>query len=117
MDLGALFDSSSRSRFPFGASCSEELYNLRVQTLDWRKSDATRILLKTPFELFVISQPFANYPQELCARMTLRYFTEQTVGNVLVSVTLLPDEELCGHYVGGMSISKSPSTDLTQVTR
>jgi hypothetical protein len=77
-------------------ACSGELYNLRVQTLDWRKSEATRILLKTPVE-FVISQPFANYPQELCARMTLRYVTEQTVGNVPVSVTLLPDGVGRGH--------------------
>ena len=35
---------------------------------------------------------------------------------VLDLATVLPDEELYGHYFGGTSISKSPSTDLTQVT-
>jgi hypothetical protein len=42
-------------------ACSGELYNRNVLTADWRKSDVTRILLRTPFELFVASQPFAHY--------------------------------------------------------
>lgn len=48
--------------------CSGELYNRRVITYDWRKSDVTRVLLRKPCELFVASQPFAAYPQELCIR-------------------------------------------------
>jgi hypothetical protein len=75
-------------------ACSGELYNRRVQTFDWRKSDATRVLLKAPFELFVVSRPFANYPQELCARMTLNFVTEQGIGNVPVTSILLPDEDV-----------------------
>jgi hypothetical protein len=76
-------------------ACSGELYNRRVQTCDWRKSDATRLLLRKPLELFVASQPFSAYPQELCARLTLRYITEeQTVQNVSSKSIFLPDEDV-----------------------
>jgi hypothetical protein len=34
-------------------ACSGVLYNRRVITADWRKSDASRILLREPVELFV----------------------------------------------------------------
>lgn len=76
-------------------ACSGELYNRRVQTFDWRKSDATCLLLRTPFELFVASKPFSAYPQELCARLTISYVTEeQTVGNVPSTGLFLPDEDV-----------------------
>jgi hypothetical protein len=52
-------------------ACSGALYNRNIKTGDWRKSDATRVLLRTPFELFVASHPFDNYPQELCARLVV----------------------------------------------
>jgi hypothetical protein len=57
-------------------ACSGELYDRRVVTADWRKSDITRILLREPFELFAASHPFDDYPQELCARLKLSYVTE-----------------------------------------
>src|SRR5215831_17917274 len=57
-------------------ACSGELYDRRVVTADWRKSDITRVLLREPFELFVASHPFDDYPQELCARLKLYYITE-----------------------------------------
>ena len=58
-------------------ACSGEFYNRRVETFDWRKSDITRVLLRGPFELFVASQPFDSYPQELCMRLNLAVVTEQ----------------------------------------
>jgi hypothetical protein len=80
-------------------ACSGELY--RVPASDWRKSDIARVLLREPFELFVVSQPFDDYPQELCARFTLAYITEthdvpQSAGKAQVrsSTTFLPDTEI-----------------------
>jgi hypothetical protein len=76
-------------------ACSGELYNRRVLTFDWRKSDVTRVLLRTPLELFVASHPFNDYPQELCARITLSHVTEEvTKGNSSASSTLVPDEDV-----------------------
>jgi hypothetical protein len=76
-------------------ACSGELYNRTILTSDWRKSDATRILLQAPFELFVASQPFADYPQELCVRLTLSYVTEQTSAeNCTFNQIFLPDEDV-----------------------
>lgn len=76
-------------------ACSGELYNRKVKTFDWRKSDAARILSRAPLELFVSSQPFSAYPQELCARLTLNYVTEhKATGGVSATVTFLPDEDV-----------------------
>lgn len=75
--------------------CSGEFYNRRVTTYDWRKSDVTRVLLREPFELFVASQPFEAYPQELCIRLALPYVTEQeSEGQFSSFTTFLPDEEV-----------------------
>ncbi len=64
-------------------ACSGELYNRRVETADRRKCDSTRVLLRRePFELFVASRPFDDYPQELCARLKLS------------DVNFLPDSEI-----------------------
>jgi hypothetical protein len=76
-------------------ACSGELYNRRVRTADWRKSDITRVLLREPFELFVTSRPFNDYPQELCARLKLSYVTEkQESGGVDFISHFLPDNEI-----------------------
>jgi len=71
-------------------ACSAEFFNRTVVAADWRKSDATRILLQAPFELFVVSMPFDAYPQELALRFSLDYVTEKS-GNA--QSTFLPDEE------------------------
>ncbi len=73
-------------------ACSGELYNRKVVTADWRKSDITRVLLRAPFELFVASQPFNDYPQELCVRLKLPYKTDpETRGVHFIS---LRDDEI-----------------------
>jgi hypothetical protein len=64
-------DSAGVVEVEYRLACSGELYNRNIKTGDWRKSDATRILLRTPFELFVASHPFDDYPQELCARLVV----------------------------------------------
>ena len=76
--------------------CSGELYNARVQTgSGWRKSDATRVLARSPFELFVVSRPFDAYPQELCLRLMLDYATEQCMQeNMSFRNIFLPDDEI-----------------------
>jgi len=76
-------------------ACSGELYNRRVETSDWRKSDLARLLLEQPFRLLVASQPFESYPQELCTRLTLARVTEESrVGDVVSSITFLPDKDI-----------------------
>src|SRR5271166_6580374 len=81
-------------------ACSGELYNRNVKTFDWRKSDATRVLLQQPFQIFVVSRPFDTYPQELSARVTLDFVTEASDATLIKSsTTFLPDtdviEDLC----------------------
>jgi hypothetical protein len=76
-------------------ACSGELYNRRVGTADWRKSDITRVLLREPFELFVASRPFDDYPQELCARLKLSYVTEKQESRGVDFISnFLPDNEI-----------------------
>src|SRR2546426_4601180 len=75
--------------------CSGELFNGRVIATDWRKSDVTRVLARSPFELFVTSRPFDAYPQELCLRFRLNYETEQAEADrASFSQTFLPDDEI-----------------------
>jgi hypothetical protein len=76
-------------------ACSGEFYNRKVETFDWRKSDVTRILLDQPFLIFVTSQPFDSYPQELCVRMTLNSVTEEGgAPNGRGIRMFLPDEDV-----------------------
>jgi hypothetical protein len=76
-------------------ACSGELYNRKVITADWRKSDVTRILLNDPFLIFVTSRPFDSYPQELSVRMTLNFVTEEGgAPNMRGSRIFLPDEDV-----------------------
>ena len=84
-------DSADGVEVEYRFACSGELYNRSVRTGDWRNSDATRVLLRTPFELFVVSQPFEDYPQELCARLVLTRVTES---EQRFTRTFLPDKDV-----------------------
>jgi hypothetical protein len=101
--LKFLEEARSRSagvNVEYRLACSGEFYNRKVLTHDWRKSDVTRILLEQPFPIFVASQPFDSYPQELCVRLTLNTVTEEGGSpEMRGSRTFLPDtnviEDLC----------------------
>jgi hypothetical protein len=69
--------SDDVATFEYRLLCSGELYNGNVMTTDWRKSDTTRFLLRTPFKLFVCSHPFDEYPQELSLTFRTGLVTEQ----------------------------------------
>lgn len=84
-------DSADGVQVEYRLACSGELYNRSIQTHDWRKSDATRVLLRTPFELLVASQPFDDYPQELCARLVVTRVTES---EQRFTRTFLPDRDV-----------------------
>ncbi len=71
--------------------CSGVLYDCTVETCDWHRSDVTRVLLRSPFELFDVSRRFHTYPQELALRFTAEYVTEVS-GNF--SSHFLPDEDI-----------------------
>lgn len=86
---------SDEVEIEYRIACSGELYNRKVTATDWRKSDITRVLLLEPFELFVASHPFDDYPQELCARFNISYVTEQNDSRgISSSSTFLPDREI-----------------------
>ena len=85
-------DSAGAFEVEYRLSCSGELYNRNIKTGDWRKSDATRILLRTPFELFVASDPFDDYPQELCARLVVNRVVIENPPKSFTRV-FLPDED------------------------
>lgn len=75
--------------------CSGELYNGDVETLDWRKSTLCRLLLNSPFTVFVASDPReANYPQELALRFTTHMVTEEHEYTYKTSYSYYPDEEI-----------------------
>lgn len=82
---------TSGDEVEYRLACSGELFNRTVQTQDWRKSDATRMLLDNPFSLVVASRPFDSYPQELCARIKVQSVTETSAG---FSTTFLPDKDI-----------------------
>jgi len=81
--------------------CSGELYNEKVLTFDWRKEDATRLLLTEPFGLTVVSSPFNDYPQELALRFRVREVTE-TKGRS--SYMFIPDEEIARDLAALLSL-------------
>jgi hypothetical protein len=62
--------------FEYRLLCSGVLYNNRIVTADWSKSDATRILLDSPVALIVSSHPFDEFPQELALRFSAPLVTE-----------------------------------------
>jgi hypothetical protein len=88
-------DRSAGINVEYRLACSGEFYNRKAVTHDWRKSDVSRVLLERPFPIFVASQPFDSYPQELCVRTTLNFVTE-TGGSPAMrgSLTFLPDSDV-----------------------
>lgn len=63
--------------FEYRLLCSGQLYSADVQTIDWRKSDASRILLQSPCSLYVCSALMGDYPQEIALRFQTGFSTEQ----------------------------------------
>jgi hypothetical protein len=72
--------------------CSGELYSSNVLVADWRKSEATRSLLKQPIGLTVVSRPFNDYPQELSLCFSCLDSVRETSG--ASSLMLRPDDEI-----------------------
>lgn len=118
-DLGGVEgDKPDTVRVEYRLACSGELYNRRVVTTDWRKSDTTRVLLREPLELFVASQPFAAYPQELCLRMAVSRVTEQeNVANISASSSFLPDEDIVEDLCSILSLLSRRLVSLASKTR
>lgn len=71
--------------------CSGEIYSGDVLTTDWRMSDATRLILVSPFTVIVSSHPFNDYPQELALRFTTGLVTEYRERSIS---EFYPDEEI-----------------------
>src|SRR5436190_12420505 len=87
--------------FEYRLLCSRELYNSKVLTFDWRKSDATRFLIQAPFTLTVCSHPFNEYPQELCLKFNAPSVTE-TRGNF--TSIFYPDEPIARDLAAILSL-------------
>jgi hypothetical protein len=76
-DFPNLPQSKDAVVFEYRLLCSGELYNGRVLSTDWRKSDATRILFDSPFTLIICSHPFQEFPQELALRFSAPLITKK----------------------------------------
>lgn len=61
----------------FRLLCSGVLYNGSVQTTDWTKSDASRLLMTEPVQLTVVSERVDEYPQELLLSIQVPQVTEE----------------------------------------
>jgi hypothetical protein len=62
--------------FEYRLLCSGELYNAKVETSDWRKSDVACYLCGSPFTLLAVRNPLRHFPQELVLRFTAKRVTE-----------------------------------------
>jgi hypothetical protein len=51
-----------------------------VSTVSWRALQMARMLLQRPVELFVVSRPFNQFPQELCLRFGLNWDWQHQAG-------------------------------------
>src|SRR3990172_5564515 len=87
--------------FEYRLLCSGELYNSRVLTADWRKSDATRILFRGAFSLVVCSHPFHDYPQELCLRLSAPSVIESHGAAISM---FFPDEDIARDLAALLSL-------------
>ena len=75
--------------------CSGEIYDGDVETFDYRKSTASRLILSFPFTVFVASNPlYNNYPQELALRFTTQMVTEERESTIKSIFMFYPDEEI-----------------------
>lgn len=90
-DPDCLNKDTEHAIFEYRMLCSGELYNSRVVTTDWRKSEGSRFLLNKPFELTIISQPFDEYPQEISLRFKA-YETRIKKDNI--NHDFFPDDEI-----------------------
>jgi hypothetical protein len=80
--------------FEYRLLCSGELYNGDVETLDWRKSTASHLILTSPFLINAPIQSSVNYPQELALRFIFQSVTEERTKPFNISFTFYPDEEI-----------------------
>jgi hypothetical protein len=75
--------------------CSGEIYNGDVETLEWRKSTECRLLLTSPFTVFVASTPlYGTIPQELALRFTTQMVTEKREKAITSYYMFCPDDEI-----------------------
>lgn len=92
---------SDQATFEYRLLCSGELYNGNVLSADWRKSDATRSLLRSPFRLHVCSYPFDDYPQEIALDFRIALSTKQREN---VSFTSYFDHEIAQDLAALLSL-------------
>jgi len=94
-------DISDRVRVEYRLLCSGELYNSTGVYTDWRKSMPSRIILTNMAQLFVTSQPFDRYPQELAFTFDC-YRTEDSAERI--SVHYRPDEGVAEEFTDLLSL-------------
>lgn len=78
-------------QFEYRLVASGVLYNSRVITTDWTKSEASRLIMHSPATLVVCSHPIDEYPQELALRFSSPLLEEKHNRNVTM---YYPDEEI-----------------------
>ena len=90
-----------RVSFEYRLLCSGELYNAKVETSDWRKSDVACYLCGSPFTLLAVRNPLRHFPQELVLRFNAKRVTEQG-GMALIS--FIPDEDIARDVAALLSV-------------
>src|SRR5262245_28667058 len=91
--VGGTAEIRDRSKFEYHLVCSGRLFSGDVLTFDWRKSDATRVLLTEPFVLLIAGRA-DDFPQEIALRFTMG-LEERTHSENSHSIGYF-DEEIAG---------------------
>ena len=100
--------------FEYRLACSGEIFNSNVTTFDHRKSTHSRLILLEPFSLFVCSQPFNEYPQELCLRFSVPLITQKYEKGVS---SFYPDDDIADEIAALLSLFCRRLITLTCKTR
>ena len=87
--------------FEYRLLCSGEIYNAKVETSDWRKSDVACYLCELPFTLLAVRNPSRHFPQELVLRFNAKRVGEQG-GMALIS--FIPDEDIARDIAALLSV-------------
>jgi len=81
--------------------CSGELFNEKVLTANYQKTDAARFLMRGPFDLMVCSHRYDDYPQELALSIAVEQVQE---GGGSLTVSHRPDDEVARDIAALLSV-------------
>ncbi|MFL6604444.1 MAG: hypothetical protein ACJ8R9_24350 [Steroidobacteraceae bacterium] len=87
--------------FEYRLLCSGELYNSKVSTSDWRKSNVAQYLCGSSFTILAVRNPLRHFPQELVVRFKANRVEER---GAMASVSFVPDEDIARDLAALLSV-------------